>query len=88
MKATIPSSFRRSEAQRKKTGIHVIGFGLLRRGLLNVGRLDTFIDARIGSVLVVVVFVLLISVVGRVADYDADLTLVLPFDARDVLVAD
>ena len=70
----------------EKAGVHIVEFGLLRRRLFDVGFLDALIYALIGTVLVVVVFVLLIGVIGRIADNYADRALVLSFDARHVFI--
>ena len=66
--------------------IHVVELGLLRCALGDVGLLDAFVDVGVFAVFVVVVFIRLVGVVGRVADDDADLAAVLPLDAGHVLL--
>jgi hypothetical protein len=64
----------------KKPHVHIVELGLLRSARLDVGRFDALVDAAVGPVLVVVVFVLLVGIIRGIADDDADLTFVLALD--------
>ena len=68
----------------EKAGVHVVQLGFLRRTLKNIGLLDTGINLRVHPVFIVVVFIGLVGVVGRVANDDADAAAVLALDAGDV----
>ena len=71
-----------------KTRIHIVGLGLLRGAVFDIGLFYPFIYLRVFAVLVVFVLVHLVGVVGRVADDDGDLFFVLAFDAVGVFVGE
>ena len=66
--------------------VHVVLLGFLGSAAGDVGLADAPVNLGVLPVLVVVVFVLLVGVVGRVADDDADRLFVLLLDADPVLL--
>ncbi len=72
----------------KKTRVHIVQLSFLSGRCLDIGRLDTTIDFGVLTVLIVLVLVELVGIIWRVADDDTNLALILPFDPRDIFLAD